>query len=588
MAFDAGMTAAVAAELRARLTEAKVEKIHQPERDEIDIFFHKDRSTIKLMISAGANNPRINITEQQKENPLTAPMFCMMLRKHLQGSKLLTVIQPVFDRVLELCFEAYDDLGFICNKYLIVEIMGTYSNIIFCDSEKKVLNAVRIIDFSTSQKRQILPGMKYEFPPAQNKRNPVGETNEGFTALLASADPDMPAEKFIMSNYCGMASLTAREIIFRTAHRTDALVGECDQNKLIFNFMRMFDAVRNEDYAPSLVRSPEEDRPLEYAFFKITQYENAAILSEKNSISEVVDEFFTKRDRAERIRQRSSDILRLLTNAENRLNKKIAIQRSDLAECAGKEKLKRSGDLITANLHMLERGMKQVKLIDYYDETMPEVTLELDTRLSPAQNAQRFYKKYNKAKTAEVELTKQIKLAEEELSYIYTVFDSLTRAETQADLDEIRAELHESGYASRMKNYTAQKLKRPKPMEFLTEGGYRLLCGKNNSQNDYVTTKVAEKNDYWFHTKNTPGSHVVMQCEGMEEPSERDFTQAAMVAAYYSKAGKGASVAVDYTLAKHVKKPSGSKPGFVIYTTNWTAYVTPDEKIVDSMRVKTK
>lgn len=384
MAFDAGMAAAVAAELRARLNEAKVEKIHQPERDEIDIFFRKDRTTIKLMISAGANNPRINITDRQKENPMTAPMFCMMLRKHLQGAKLLTVLQPAFDRVLELCFAAYDDLGFLCKKYLIVEIMGTYSNIIFCDSEKKVLNALRIIDFATSQKRQILPGLQYELPPAQNKRNPLTETAEGFLALLAEADPEMPVEKFLMSHYYGMASLTAREIVFRAAHRTDAVIGECAPNKLLFHFTKMFDAVREETFSPSLVRACGEDRPLEFAFFKIMQYENAAVLTEAKSISAIIDEYYTKRDRVDRLRQRSSDILRLLTNAENRLNKKIAIQRADLDKCAEKEKLKRSGDLITANLHMLQRGMKTVKLIDYYDELMPEVTLELDTRLSPA------------------------------------------------------------------------------------------------------------------------------------------------------------------------------------------------------------
>ena len=304
-----------------------------------------------------------------------------------------------------------------------------------------------------------------------------------------------------------------------------------------------------------------------------------------DSFGVLLDEYFGRRDHVERIRQRTADIFRLLTNAETRLTKKLALQKQDLADCAKKEEFKLWGDLITGNIWRLERGMEEAVVENYYEDDCPEIRIPMDKRLSPQQNAQRYYKRYNKSKTAEVELAKQIKIAESELAYIYTVFDSLTRAETENDILEIRDELYRSGYASRMKNYAAKKLAAPKLMEFKTSGGYRVLVGKNNHQNDHLTTKVASKWDYWFHVKNQPGSHCVLFTDG-EEPSERDFTEAATIAAYYSKVSEGVNVPVDYTLVKNIRKPGGAKPGFVTYSTNYTAYVTPDEKLVLALKVK--
>lgn len=582
MAFDAAMVSAIVNELNHKLTEARVEKVTQPERDEIVLLLHAGRENLRLVLSSGSNNPRFHLTGTVKENPMAAPMFCMLLRKHLTGSRLLGVTQLGFERAVEFAFDGFDEMGFKTTKYLVTETMGKYSNIILLNGEKKVVSALKIIDLATSAVRQILPGFPYELPPKQKKLCPLEVDREGFfTAVEASAD--VAADKFIQTNFYGLSALVTREIACRASGASDTLLSLCDKERLWEAFDEVMGYVRSGG-EPWIV-TDKTGKPVEYCLLEPIEYGASYETRRVDSFGALLDEYFGKRDHAERIKQRTADIFRLLTNAETRLRKKIALQKQDLAACADKEKYKLWGDLITANIYRLSRGMETAALENYYSENYETVEIPLDKRLTPSQNAQRYYKKYNKSKTAEVELAKQITLAEGELEYIYTVFDSLTRAESESDILEIRDELHHSGYASRMKNYSAKKLTAPKLMEFRTSGGYRLLCGKNNHQNDYLTTRVASKTDYWFHVKNQPGSHCVLFCEG-EEPAERDFTEAAAIAAYYSKASEGQNVAVDYTLVKNVRKPSGSKPGFVIYNTNYTAYVTPDEKLVLSLKVK--
>jgi len=581
MAFDACFLAGIVHELNQTIVGAKVEKVQQPEKDEIVLQLHRGREDYRLSLSAGANCPRMNLTGLLKENPKAAPMFCMLLRKHLVGAKVLAVRQLGFERAAEIEFEAYDELGFATTKSLIAEIMGKFSNIIFCDADKKIISAIKIVDFTTSQKRQVLPGMRYELPPAQDKRSPLTVDRDQFMEIYRERGMDCAAEKFITANFQGIASLTAREI----AHAA----GKDDPEKLWFAFDRMMSDIRSGNFLPTMVKDPN-GCPLEYSFMEIRQYGLAGITTHPQSFGQLLDEFFGTREKSERIKQRANDIFHLLTNAETRLNKKIALQEADLRACADKDQHKLIGDVITSNIYQLKRGQTKVILPNYYTDPVSELEIELDSRLAPAQNAQRYYKKYNKAKAAERELTHQIELARAELDYIYTVFDALAKAETENDLNEIRMELYQSGYASRMKDYKSSfssnmKKAQIKPMEFVTDGGYRLLCGKNNSQNDYVTTKLASKTDWWFHVKGSAGSHLLMLC-GEEEPSELDFTQAAIVAAYYSSQRDGQNVAVDYTKAKNVKKPAGSKPGFVIYPTNWTAYVTPDEALVNRLRQK--
>lgn len=569
MAFDAGMVGAVAHEINERINGARVEKVYQPEKDELVLALHTKEGNLRLSIAAGANNPRIGFVTRQKENPPTPFLFCTLARKHLTGAKILSVKRVDFERVIEIAFDSRDEMGFYETKYMYAEIMGKYSNLIFTDKDKKILGVLRPVDFTTSTKRQLLGGMFYELPPKQDKLSPLELSKDTFMAR-AEASPDMATEKFITSNYMGISSLVAREIACRSVERiglSSAFVWDV--------FSAFAESIRKNEYHPTIVY--EGNKPIAYSFMPIKQYGEDFRVEERTSCSEVIEEFFDVKDNLEHSKKRASDLFKLVTNAKVRLSKKLALQEAELAECAKKEEYKRVGDLITANMYQLKRGMTKVKVIDYYDEEMPEVEITLDSRLAPAQNAQSYYKKYNKAKHAEKELALQIEAAEEELRYIDTVADSLERAVGQSELDEIRRELLAAGYGSKIKKATAQKLIKTKPLEYVTSGGYRLLCGKNNLQNDHITTKVAAKSDWWFHVKNAPGSHVILFLDGKEEPDAKDFTEAAALAAFHSSLSDGESVAVDYTEVRYIKKPAGAKPGFVTYTTYWTAYVTPQD-----------
>ncbi len=583
MAFDAGMLACTLSEIRKSALGARIEKVYQPERDEIVLQMRSFEGGRRLCINAGSNNPRIGFTNTTRENPQNPPMLCMLLRKYLQGAKLCEVSQADFDRVAYLGFDTRDEMGFECRRYLIVELMGKYSNLLFADGDKKIITAMRTSDLSLDSLRPLLPGMKYVLPPAQDKHNPLHVTHEELVSIFEGFPKERPCDKCIVAAFSGVAPVVAREIVFRATGHTDTPVRYCFADDIERELFAAMEMIRTESFEPCLVLDGEN--PVEYSFLPLTQY-SGLVQKKTESAGEVLDGYFVTRDNIQRVHQRASDILRLLTNAEARIKKKLELQRGELADCDKGVEYKKLGDLITANLWRLERGAAEAEFEDYEsmdgDGNFPMIRVELDTRLSPSANAQRYYKKYNKAKNARIELARQIELGESELEYVYSVFDALTHAETPTDLAEIRDELYRSGYASKMKSYSAHKMHAPTVLRFITPDGMRVLCGKNNVQNEYITHKIAEKGDYWFHAKNTPGSHVVLVTEG-KEPTDLDFTTAAEIAAYYSKA-EGANIAVDYTLAKNVKKPSGAKPGFVIYHTNWTAYVTPDSEKISSLR----
>ena len=581
MAFDAAMLNCIMNEIYA-LGECKVEKVYQPAGDEIVLLMHSRERNFRLLINAGSGCPRINVTETQAENPQKAPMLCMLLRKHLGGAKMTNVRCYGFERACELEFDAYDEMGFKSKKYLICEIMGKYSNIILTDANKKILALLKSVDFSVSMQRQLLVGMTYELPPKQDKIDTSELTNEMFLSTFEMSPKSMRVDKFITTYFSGIAISTARQVAYKCTGTVDGLLENCEISTLLDTFFEIIDSVREKRARPYLVLN-ENNEPQEFSYTPLEYYGAGYKSIELASFGELIDAYFTKKGKAERIRQKSSDIFKLLSNAEARINKKISVQSEELSQCDMAEEYRIMADLITSNLYAMKRGESSVTLVNYYDEACPMVKIELDSRLSPSQNAQRYYKKYNKLKKAKIELNRQIEISQQELKYIDTVFDSLTKADGESDLMQIRDELYHSGYASRMKNYSVVKSQSPKPLKFVTSGGYTVLCGKNNTQNDYITTKLAEKTDWWFHVKNLPGSHVLMQCK--EEPSEVDFTEAAEIAAYYSQA-EGNNIAVDYTNAKHVKKPAGTKPGYVIYHVNWTAYVTPNEEKIKKMMVK--
>ena len=574
--------AAAADELGRMTAEAKIEKIQMPLRDVVVMQLRSaERKTVRMMISCTSNTPRINITESSFDSPAEPPMFCMLLRKHLLGAKIRSVKQFGFERAIEITADGYDELGYASPKYVIVEIMGKYSNLILCDADHRITAAIRPVEMSVNQKRPILPGMMYELPPKQDKLDPLEADRDEFFRLYA--DTDLPPDKFLTARYFGISALIAQEIAFRSGSREPSALWNA--------FEEVIGVIKSKSFSPVLIREKLPDgqpgKPADYTWLPAKQYGTTRIVEPAPSFGALLDGFFEEREKTERIRQRAGDLMRLLTNIETRLKKKTALQRQDIEKCAEKPKYRLYGDLIIGSIYSVQRGMKTAKLTDWSQDPPAEVTVPLDPMLTPSQNAQKWYKKYAKAKTAEIELAKQIAISEKELDYIYTVFDALTRAETESDIVDIRRELYESGYASRMKNYVAQKPQKPKPARYVTSGGYEVLCGKNNSQNDYITTKLAEDGDIWFHVKNIPGSHVVIRCGGVTPPDE-DMTQAAVIAATNSKAGEGENVAVDYTPIRYIKKPNGSRPGFVIYHTNKTAYVTPDPELCKRLRADKK
>ena len=581
MSFDAFMIKGVAFELDRLLSGARVEKVLIPSKDEIFLALHKGSEHMRLQINAGPHAPRIGLTAEAPENPKVPPMLCMLMRKHLTGAKIERVFQRDFERVIEIELSTYDEMGFFTKRRLIAEIMGRYSNAILCEDNYKILGVLRPVDFTTSSKRQLLPQMIYELPPKQNKRDPLGESAQDMVSLLGKEE--LITEKTLMSAYAGLSPLLAREIMF--------LAKDVSGNVTALGVAGAFEqligkAMRNE-YTPTLIAA-QDGRMMDFSCFEIKQYGSAVKTAEYPTLGQMTDAFFAESERAEREHQRVYATEKLMKNVEARLIKKLALQQDELDQTEKKTEYKQKADLITANIYRFTKKNEKITVIDYIDDgnggyTEKEVVLELERGLTASDAAQRLYKKYNKSKNAEREITLQMQKGRAELEYVQTVLDALSRCSGQAELDEIKQELTQSGYlkgeVAESKNQgkkVANKQKLPKaPQKFTTSSGMTVLVGKNNLQNDYLTFKLAAKNDYWFHVKNQPGSHTVLVVNGAE-PSEADLTEAATLAAKNSKATDQDRVEVDYTRIKNVKKPSGARPGFVIYDNYKTAIISPN------------
>ena len=575
MAFDACMMRAVLSEFSREFPEAKIEKVLQPASDEIDLVIHYGKFCRRLLFNVGPNSPRLQLTDEIKENPKKAPTFCMYLRKKLTGAKIIRVSQPSFDRIAEFTIAGYDEMGFPTQMTIVCEIMGKYANFILIDGERKVLNALKIIDFSASTVRQVLPGLAYQPPAMQEKHSPLCISREVLSSALYSFPSEKTAEKFITSHFSGVATQIAHELCYRASGTVDTLISQINKEKLIDVILDWQTLLLSEDYLPTAAKD-KSGKPQDYSYMNIAYLGDYSEIQTFDSFSKLFDFYFAEKDRLERIHQRSKDIGTLLNNAKARTERKLAIQREALADSARSSEYKKYGDLITANIYRIKKGADSFVAEDYYREGCPKVTVPLDCRLTPSANAQRMYKLYAKAKKAKEILTEQIAIWEAELSYIESVRVFLENSECEQDLADIRDELFKSGYASRMKGYNPPKTSRSRPISLVTSGGFKLLVGKNNLQNDRLTLKDADKNDIWFHAKDYPGSHVILVTDG-RDPSEKDYTEAAEIAAGYSKAGTDI-VAVDYTRVRNIKKPTGARPGFVIYKTNYTAYVKPKKK----------
>lgn len=573
MALDAVCINAVCKELSEKIINGRIDKIHQPEKDEIILHIRTYSDNYRLVLSAGAAHPRIHLTEYQKKNPMTAPMFCMLLRKHLSGGKITGVEQIGFERIVKISVESYDELGDLTVKYMIAEIMGRNSNIILVSSEGKILDSIKHVDFTVSSVRQVLPGLEYVLPPTQ-ARTPLNEVS---TATVLDFSLPRTADRILMDAVSGISPLTAREVVYRAFGRVDVNSDELNLNKqsaLKAELIRFAQEIAAGDFSPCVIREQDTGKLIDFSAIQIQQYETLAEVIPASTLSRAMDDFYHIRDMHERMRQKSADLVKLLNTVSERFSKKITILSRTLKDAENKDLYKIKGELITSNLYRIQDGDRELTAENYYDN-MKEIKIALSPALSPSQNAQKYFKKYNKAKTAEVEAAKQLKYAHEELDYIESTLSAVENAENETDLNEIRAELVREGYLKRRVNPKRQKKKETVPMHFISSDGFDIYVGKNNTQNDYVTTKLANSSDLWFHTKNIHGSHVIIKLGLDKDVPPQTIAEAAGLAAYYSKARESSQVPVDYTQIKNVKKPNGAKPGMVIYDGYNTIYVTP-------------
>lgn len=577
MAFDAVTVRCLVKELQNKLINGRIDKIHQPEKDEITVHIRTLTDSYKLVLSASPAHPRVHFTNISKKNPITAPMFCMLLRKHIGSGKITSIEQDGFERIIRFAIESYDELGDLTTKYLIVEIMGRHSNIILTNQNFKILDCIKHIDFTISSVRQLLPGLEYVSPPPQDKTDLINIEDSVF---IDFSSPVQSADKSILSSIAGISPLTAREIIYRAFGRTDiknTSLTDSGKNKILYEVVQLAKSVKNNNFSPCMIINSASGQLMDFSAVQIKQYEKLAEIKPFDNISELLDCFYKTRDMHERMRQKGADLVKLLSNNIERISKKLIILRKTINDSEKKDNYKIYGDLLMANLYAITQGQAFAEIQNYYEDNSPIVRISLDPQLTPSQNAQKYYKKYNKAKTAEVEAAKQIKNAQTDLEYLESTLTAVETADTESDLNAIRAELIAEGYLNRKINPKKQKQSASKPMHFVSSDGFDIYVGKSNLQNDYLTLKFANSSDLWFHTKNIHGSHTVIKLGIDKEVPKTTIMEAAQLAAYYSKGRDSSQVPVDYTQIKNVKKPNGAKPGMVIYDSYNTVYVTPQE-----------
>ena len=587
MPLDALCLSGVVHELQNALSGAKIDKIYQPGRDEVVLALRAPAGNVKLLLSANPSHPRAHLTQISRENPDKPPMFCMLLRKHLSGARLLELVQPPMERVVDLRLEALDELGDRVERRLVLEAMGRHSNLILLDGEGRIMDCLRRVDSDMSARRQVLPGLFYRLPPAQEKLDPSSLDRAALESALAAAPEESQADKWLLDTFGGLSPLICRELAFRAGGATDARLhqmGEGGRSRLLDELEGLLRSVQENSFTPVMLE--KEGHPSDFTFQPISQYGPAVSCVPFPSFSPLLDRFYEQRENQERVRQRGQDLIRSVTNARDRAARKIGLQEQELAATRDRERLRQFGDIITSNLHAMEKGMSRLTAADFYDPECPQIHIPLDPLLTPQQNAAKYYKEYNKAKTAESILTLQLEKGRRDLDYLNSVLEANALAEGERDLQEIRQELTDTGYLRRpSKARDRGKRVASKPMEFRSSAGLRISVGKNNSQNDQLTTKLAYKSDIWLHTQKIHGSHVILWLEGGEADAQ-SLTEAAILAATFSQAGEGSRVPVDYTPVKYVKKPAGARPGMVVYTTYQTAVVDPDPELAKRLRVK--
>lgn len=572
-------------ELTQKILNGRVDKIHQPAKETIVVAMRAQGGNHKLLISASSSNPRLHFTTLPQDNPKSPPMFCMLMRKHLTGAKLVAIRQVGLDRILHMDFETVNDMGDRITMTLAVEIMGRHSNIILIGPDRRIVDAVKRIYGEMSRVRPILPGMKYTLVPAQDRLNIFDTTPSKIISRL-QAGPDLELSKALLKALEGVSPLVCREIAHHAVRGGEVTITNLTEEHIIrlkFYLSQLIDQLTEDKTHPTMLVDAT-GKPKDFSFLDIEQYGHTLVCRSYETYSEMLDHFYRERDRIDRMHQRSADLLKLLVTLEERTSRKLAAQREELKTSSQRGWLKICGDLLNSNLYRLEKGMKSASLENFYEEGNPEVEIKLDPRLTPSQNAQRYYAKYRKEDTAEKKLHALIEQGEAELQYFESVFDELSRASLDRELTEIRTELAAGGY---VKNPAKRGMKVDKlsPLRYVSDDQFTILCGRNNIQNDRLTLKDSRKRDIWFHTQKIPGSHVVVISNGREVPN-RTLEQACVIAAYHSKARESGKVPVDYTEIRNVWKHPCGKPGLVLYEPYQTAVVTPDKDLVTRLEQK--
>lgn len=585
MSLDGAFLHIVKNELKDATAGARVDKIYQPSREEIIISMRGNgtNGAKKLLISANSASARVNLTELAPDNPAQPPMFCMLLRKHLCGGRLVDISQDGLERILRFDFECVNELGDGVLNSLVVEIMGGRSNIILV-RDGRVIDSIKRFGFDAENPsaRCVLPNIPYE-PPSRPERLVLTEA-EPIEVWERVKDSRERLSKRLISVLEGISPIFARECAYYAAKDTDVIcsgLSEGARDKVLFFLARAKRALKGE--AVFTVVSDKDGRKKDFCFMNIEQYSTAMLISHEDSANGLLDKFFAQSDKRTRTKQRAKDLMKLLMTSFERVSRKLELRKKELAECNERDVFRVKGDLINANLYRLEKGMTSAVLEDF--ESGEPVTVALDPRLTPAGNAQKYYAGYKKLANAEKVLHGLIDEGERELKYIDSVFDSVSRTDNETELAEIRAELRESGYLHGAEKPGERVKKHSEPLKFRSGDGFDILVGKNNRQNDLLTLKTAKAADIWLHTQNIAGSHVIIKTDG-RTPPERTLFEAAQLAAYHSKAREGSGVPVDYTAVKFVKKPAGAKPGMVIFTNNKTLFVTPSEELVNKLLIK--
>lgn len=573
MPLDAILLSALTKELFQKLVGGRIDKVQMPERDALLLSVRGQGENLRLLISSAVGSARMHFTASSFENPAEPPMFCMLLRKHLVGARIVSLTQPEGERMVIMELDTRDEMGVLTEKKLVAELMGRSSNIILVGSDGNIIDCARRMDFGGDAQRRLLPGMIYRLPPKQGKTGFFAVSGDERARLWRLSEQTAPAEKRLMDTFSGLSPLVCRELSYRCYGDTENMPEAMEA---------LSESVTAGDFTPYMLSRNGE--PFDYSFMRVSQYGRAAEGEEYRSFSELLDAFYSKKDRAESLRRKGRDLSHSVRTARDRTARKLDARRQELDKTAGREELRRSADLITANMYRMKKGNTVLTCDDFYTDGSPRTDIRLDPLKTPQQNAAAMYREYNKLKTAEGCLGELIAENEKQLDYLNSVLDEIERAESEKDLADIRRELNDAGVIKKQRKGGKPDRSKPQgPSRFVSSDGFEILVGRSNSMNDELTAKTARRTDYWLHAQKIHGSHVIIRCND-EIPPERTIEEAAGLAAYYSQARAAGRAAVDYCMAKYVKKPSGAMPGFVIYTDYKTVIAEGNEALAEKLK----